>query len=335
MADVGRLAGVSAATVSFVLNANSGQKISPSTRERVLDAVARLEYRPNRTARNLRTRRTATIGFVTDEIAVQPFAGATILGAHEVAWAHGSLLLVVNTTRDEQMTHDVIDDLIDRPVDAVLFAVLGTRRVVVPPALRTVPSLLVNGYVRGGGPPAVLPDEVSGGRAAATMLLAAGHRRVAYLTGATAAWATRARLRGMRRAFAEAGVPEPALHTGNFQIDSGYQLTKELLASARPRPTALMCGNDRMAVGAYLALGEAGLRVPGDMSVVGYDDQPDLAATLRPALSTVRLPYHQLGRWAALQVVAGEPSALPARTYLPCPPVPRDSIAPLPGGAAR
>jgi LacI family transcriptional regulator len=327
MADVGRLAGVSATTVSFVLNANSGQTISPQTRERVMDAVARLDYRPNRTARGLRTRRTATIGFVTDEIAVQPFAGATILGAHEVAWEHGSLLLVVNTTRDKRMVQDVIDDLVDRPVDAILFAVLGTRRVVVPDTLKGVPSLLVNAYVRGGGLPAVLPDEVTGGQEAAGLLLAAGHRRIAYLTGATASWATRARLRGFRKALEAAGVTlaDQVIKHGNYALDSGYRLTQELLTEPR-LPTAIMCGNDRMAIGAYLALSEAGLRIPEEMSVVGYDDQVDLATRVRPALSTIRLPYYQMGRWAAQQVVSDGIGMLPPRTYLPCPPVSRDSV---------
>jgi LacI family transcriptional regulator len=328
MADVGRLAGVSAATVSFVLNANSGQKISTQTRARVMDAVARLDYRPNRTARGLRTRRTATIGFVTDEIAVQPFAGATILGAHEVAWEHGNLLLVVNTTRDQKMVREVIDDLVDRSVDAILFAVLGTRRIVVPDALRGIPSLLVNGYVREGGPPAVLPDEVTGGQDAARLLLTHGHTRIAYLTGPTASWATRARLRGFRRALHDAGV-DPAAQTierGNYKMDSGYQLTKNLLT--RPGlPTAILCGNDRMALGAYLALSEAGLRIPHDMSVVGYDDQMDLASRMHPPLSTVRLPYYQMGRWAALQVVSESIDSLPARTFVPCPPVSRNSVA--------
>ncbi len=337
MADVGRLAGVSASTVSFVLNQNSGQTISPGTRERVLEAVARLDYRPNRTARGLRTRRTATIGLVTDEIAVEPYAGLTILGAHEVVWAHGSLLLVVNTTRDQRIVREVIDELVDRPVDAILFAVMGTRRLVVPDALKGVPSLLVNGFARAGLLPAVLPDEVAGGRSATELLLRAGHRRIAYLTGRTQAWATRARLRGFQQALEQAGV-QPAdqvVRAGNYGADSGYQLTRDLIA-AGDLPTAIMCGNDRMAVGAYLALSEAGLRVPWDMSVVGYDDQVDLAARIRPALSTVRLPYYQMGRWAAQHVVSGTTGRLPARTYLPCPPVPRQSVtSPRPEGAIR
>lgn len=328
MADVGRLAGVSSSTVSFVLNANSGQTISHRTRKRVMEAVATLDYRPNRTARGLRTRRAETIGLVTDEIAVEPFAGATILGAHEVVWAHGSLLLVVNTTRDRQIMREVIDELVDRPVDAILFAVMGTRRLVLPDALKGVPSLLVNGYTTGNLLPAVLPDEVTGGRTATEMLLAAGHRRIAFFTGRAEAWATRARLRGFRAALEDAGLPlgDQVVRTGNYRVDSGYDLTRRLLAEPN-RPTAIMCGNDRMAIGAYLALGEAGVQIPQDMSVMGYDDQVDLASRVHPPLSTIRLPYYQMGRWAARQVVTGSIATLPGRTYLPCPPVARKSVA--------
>jgi LacI family transcriptional regulator len=327
MADVGRLAGVSATTVSFVVNRREDQSISAATRQRVMDAVATLDYRPNRTALGLRTRRTATIGFVSDEIAVEPFAGATILGAQEVAWAHGSMVLVVNTTEDPSIMRDVIGELISRSVEAIILAVVGTRRITVPDVLKDVPAVLLNGYTTEGLPPCVLPDEVEGGRRAAEMLLSRGHRRIAYLAGHKGNWATEARLRGFRQALVQAGAnpaDQVVLH-GNFRPDSGYDLTEELLARGAP-PTAVMCGNDRMATGAYLALANAGLRIPDDVSVVGYDDQVQLGEFFRPPLSTVRLPYLEMGRWAAQQAISGNLGTLPARTYLTCPPIVRASV---------
>jgi LacI family transcriptional regulator len=327
MADVGRLAGVSAATVSFVLNENSGQTISRQTRERVLVAAAQLDYRPNQLARGLRTRRTATIGFVIDEIEVEPHAGAIVLGAHEAAWSQGSLLMVVNTGQDETIVREVINELVNRPVDAIIFATVGTRRLSVPDALKGVPAILLNCYVTGGLIPSVLPDEVAGGRAATETLLTAGHRRIAYLTGPASTWTTRSRLRGFRTALAHAGANyhEQIVRRGNNRVDSGYQLTRALLAEPDP-PTAIMCGNDRMALGVYLALSEAGLTVPRDISVIGYDDQVDLAARIHPPLTTVRLPYYQMGQWAARQVLTDAIGALPARTYLSCPVVERQSV---------
>lgn len=335
MADVGRLAGVTGATVSFVLNQNSGQSISPATRQRVLDAVALLDYRPNKQARGLRTRTTAAIGFVTDEIASDPFAGSTILGAHEVAWSHGSLLMVVNTTRQSRILREVIDDLVDRPVDAIIFGVVGTRRINVPDALKGVPAILLNCWAPGGLLPSVLPDEVSGGRLAAQMALDAGHRTIAYLAGPSSAWASRARLRGFWQALTEAGLDRRSATVleGDFRVGSGYELTKQVLTlPLSRRPTAILCGNDRMAIGAYLALGEAGLRIPRDMSVVGYDDQPHLASDVTPALSTIRMPYYQMGRWAATQIVVGAVQQMPPRTYLACPPIERASVGPPPNG---
>jgi len=329
MADVARAAGVSGTTVSFVLNENSGQVISLETRQRVLDAVETLGYRRNYLARSLRTSHTATVGFVTDEIAIEPYAGATILGAHEAALAQGSLLVVVNAGRDIRTLRRSIDELLHRHVDSVILAILGTRRITVPDNTKSVPTVLLNGYVMGGLLPAVLPDETTGGRTAADMLFDVGHRSVAFLTGPTASWATRARLTGFRRAVAAHGLSlddQTILH-GDYRIDSGYDLTQLLIAHGR-LPSAILCGNDRMATGVYLALSEAGARVPDDVSVVGYDDQPQLADSLHPALSTVRIPYYQMGRWAAEQLLAGDVQMLPPRTYLRCPPVPRSSVSP-------
>ena len=316
-ADVGRLAGVSPTTVSFVLNDRQDQAISPATRQRVLDAVRELDYRPNRAAQGLRTKRTATIGYITDEAAVDPFAGGAIAGAHDFARRHRSMLLVVHTNRDPRIRRSAIEDLLDRQVDAVLFAVVGTRRVTLPEIIVKVPAVLVNCFTVQSSLvsslPVVLPDEQAGGYAAARALLDAGHRQIALLLGTAGAWASRKRLRGIRQALTEAGVDPRTIHLehGNFRADSGYQLTRQVLAGSRsagsrlagsPRPTALLCGNDRMAYGAYLALGEAGLRIPEDMSVMGYDDQADLAVDLHPALSTVRLPYYAMGSWAAEQL---------------------------------
>ena len=329
MADVGRVAGVSPTTVSFVLNERPGMRISAETQSRVLNAVQQLGYRPNRAARVLRTKRTQTVGFVTDEVAVDPFAGRAILGVHDVAWQHGSLLLVANTTRDQRRLRASVEDLLDRQVDAIVFAVVGTRRVVLPEAIGTVPTVLVNCFVAGDTLPCVLPDEEAGGQDAAELLLTAGHRRIGYVTGLPSSWATRRRLKGFRTALRRADVAydERLVLPGDFHTDSGYQRTRELLAGAL-RPSGILYGNDRMALGGYLALAEAGLRVPQDVSVVGYDDQVDLAAKIHPPLSTVRLPYYEMGWWAAEQLLSGKVEHLAPRTHLPCPVRARASVGP-------
>jgi LacI family transcriptional regulator len=329
MADVGRMAGVSATTVSFVINAMPGEVIRPETRQRVLAAVDELGYRPNRAAQGLRTRRTATIGFITDEVAVESFVGQIITGAHEVAWRNGSVLLVINTMRSRAVTRVALDNLIDRQVDSIIFAAAGTRRVTLPTSVGRAPTILVNCFTANDSVPCVLPDEVGGGRAAASILIDAGHTRIAYLTGVPGAWATRARLRGFREELSHAGIDpgDQIVRPGNYQADSGYELMLKLLVMPH-RPTAVLCGNDRMALGALMALREKGIDVPGEMSLVGYDDTDALVTRISPAITTIRLPFYDMGRWAAERMFGTGVDGLAPRTCLPCVPVLRESVAP-------
>ena len=323
-----RLAGVAPSTVSFVLNQTPGQTISEETRQRVLQAVAELDYRPNRAAQGLRQGRSATIGFVNHDADFGVFVAAVIKGAHEASVRQGNLLVLVNTGGSNRQAAQLVADLLDRQVDALIFAVSGTRSVVLPEGASRVPTILVNCFVPADPAPAILPDEVRGGRDATQALLDLGHREIAYLTGSASGWATKARLRGFREALRGAGLDprDRTVVAGNYQTDSGYELARDLLRSGS-RPTAIMCGNDRMAVGTLLALAEAGIRVPEDVSVLGYDDQFQLAAEVHPALSTVRLPFHAMGRLAAEQLAAGASTAKPGRTLVHCPLVMRDSTA--------
>ncbi|BDZ48540.1 hypothetical protein GCM10025867_07810 [Frondihabitans sucicola] len=154
-----------------------------------------------------------------------------------------------------------------------------------------------------------------------------GHRRVAFLGGTEHEAATVRRLAGFFAAADAAGVPrsELTVEFGHYDISSGYELTRESVR--RARPTAIVAGNDRMALGAFFALAEAGISVPDDMSVVGYDDQPDLAAELRPALSTVALPHYEMGIRAGSLLAAGTVAPSTGETLLDCPLVERASVS--------
>ena len=333
MADVGRLAGVSPTAVSFVINGRVGE-VSEETRDRVLDAVRELGYRPNRAARGLRTRRSHTIGIVSDPVDDATAVARAVAGAHDAAVEHGSRLVLAHDPGGRGL-RAVVEDLLDRQVDALLVAVRGARPDDLTPVAE-VPTVLLNVAEQVPGTPAVLPAERQGCRAATELLLAAGHRRIALLVGAPRSWPIRDRLAGHREALAAAGLAyDPALTLpGVDRLDAGYARTCRLLA-ARPRPTALLCGTDRVAAGAYLALAAAGLRVPRDMSVVGYDDGPGLATELRPALSTVHLPFHEMCRWAVQRLLLAVPEAGDGRTYLPCPLVRRASVSAPAGDPAR
>ncbi len=329
MADVGRTAGVSATTVSLILNGRDA-KISPSTRKRVLAAIEELEYRPNRAAQGLRLGKTSTIGFLTDEIAVQPFSGPMIAGIHDLAWEQRSLLLMVNTTRNPSRLKVAVEDLLDRQVDALIFAAMGTRQIEFPPVPPTVPALLVNAFTSDDRIPAILPDELAGGRAAIEHVLGLGHRRITMIAGREGAWATHARVKGYLEGLESAGL-DPSknpVYFGNYRIDTGYELTIRAM-QRRHRPSALLLGNDQMAAGAYLALARMGLRIPDDVSVVGYDDEP-LAADLAPALTTVRIPFYEMGRRAAQHTLDRTIGDLPSRSYEPCTIMHRSSTNPPP-----
>lgn len=330
MADVGRAAGVSPTTVSLVLNGRD-TKISSATRERVLAAVQDLDYRPNRAAQGLRLGTTSTIGFLTDEIAIEPFSGPMIAGIHDLAWERRSLLLMVNTTRNPSRLRAAVDDLLDRRVDGLLFAAMGTRQVDFPPVPPSTPTLLVNAFTADGQLPAILPDEIAGGRAAVEHVLSLGHRRIGFIAGREGAWATKMRIQGFREGLEAAGL-DPSrspIHLGNYRIDSGYEITWKVMREKKP-PTALLLGNDQMAAGAYIALARLGLRIPDDVSVVGYDDEP-LAADLSPALTTVRIPFYEMGRIAARHTLDRTVGDLPSRTYEPCTIIHRSSTNPPPG----
>ncbi|HVN12065.1 MAG TPA: LacI family DNA-binding transcriptional regulator [Kineosporiaceae bacterium] len=327
--DVGRLAGVTGATASYVLNGRADGQVSAETSARVLRAAAELGYRPNSAARALRTRRHRIVGLVLGEVHHNPPPIWAMAGAHDEARARGHSLLVTNAIGTRAGLRRAFDELLDRQVDSIVVAVSGTRAVPVPTPIDGTPVVLVNCFPTPDGVPCVLPEEEAGGRAAADFVLAQGHRRVALLAGVASLWATQARVRGYRSALACAGLPDDdgLVRYGTYRMASGYHLAREVLGGSPP-PTALLCGNDRMALGAYVAVAEAGLRIPDDVSVMGYDDEPELASEAVPALSTVRLPYEAMGQWAVRQLLSGAYDTLPPRTLIPCEVVPRDSVAP-------
>jgi LacI family transcriptional regulator len=329
--DVAARAGVAASTVSGVLNGVAGVRVSTRTRQRILAAAEELGYASNAIARSLRTRRTQTIGFVGDVIATTPYAGRLIQGAQDAAWRAGSLLLLVSTGGDAELEERAIDELIQRQVDGLIYATMFHRVVTVPAALERVSSVLLDARPEDGtASPYVVPDEEGGARAAVVELRKAGHRRIGYATEMLPLPATIGRRKGFEQAMGELFDPHLVVPAGGDSA-GGHEAAGRLLDLADP-PTAIFCWNDRMALGAYRAAAERGLRIPDDVSIVGFDDQELIAAELVPALTTVALPHHAMGEWAVNRLlgVVGEPSH-----HMACPLVRRDSVGPPPGDARR
>ncbi|MFE4196861.1 LacI family DNA-binding transcriptional regulator [Paenarthrobacter sp. NPDC056912] len=330
MHDVAAAAGVSQATVSLVLNDAGGARFSEETRRRVHEAAQHLGYRTNAHAKVLRDGVAGMIGFVGDHVATAPFAGKIIEGAQARAWEAGMLLLTVNTGGDPELEAASLEAMLSHKVAGVVYASMYHRVVDVPAVLGEVPAVVLNAQDRKRAFPSIAPSEELGGYAATKRLTDAGHRRIGFINiGAVddALPAVVGRLAGYRKALAEAGIPaDDDLHRpGDGQEEGGYRKTLELMSLVHP-PTAIFCGNDRSAWGAYQALGSLGLSVPGDVSVVGFDNQESLAPCLRPGLTTLELPFLDMGRRAVELILAGSPS--PGHTELfECPLIERHSVA--------
>jgi LacI family transcriptional regulator len=329
MTDVARGAGCSQSTVSVVLNNTPGIRISKDTRDRVLKTATQLGYEivPGHAAL---VGRPHQIAVVFDRIATSPEAVVSIDGARETAWTSGHVVTIAQTLNDPEMEPLTIEAMLRNGVDALVYGTIMTRKVEVPRQLYTarVPVVLLNCYSDDRVFPTVLPGEVAGGHRATDALLAAGHRRIAIITGEMWMDAARDRLRGYRQALATADIPyDPALvREGNWQTSAGYEHTHKLMEMRDP-PTAIFCSNDRMAVGCYEALKERGLSIPGDVSVIGYDDE-EVARHLSPQLTTLVLPHREMGRWAIEKALslAENPTTRHTITKLECPLIERDSI---------
>lgn len=334
--EVAAEAGVSITTVSHVLNDVPGKRVHPDTRARVKEAAARLGYAPNVLARSLRTQRSNTIGLVGDEIATTPFAGKMILGAQDVALSRDAVLFVVSTGYQREVEHREIEELLRRQVDGILYAAMYHREVELPPQLAAVPTVMINASCAAPSVPWVVPDEIAGGQDAAEVLLAAGHRRLAFINDVDEIPAAFGREEGFRRRAAQAGLGADDLQIVTAETDpaGGYAAARQLLQSEQ-RPTAIFCFNDRLAMGVYRAATELGLRIPQDLSIVGFDNQEFVADGIFPGLTTIELPHYDMGVWAAEQlfdrIEAGPQVTKPAATArLRGPVIYRDSVAPPP-----
>ncbi len=331
ISDVAKDAGVSITTVSLVLNRVASATISDVTRVRVEASALKLNYRPNAAAKQLRTRQSNTIGFITDAVASNPNAGDVIRGVQDVAWKHGKVLMIVNTSANPVLAERAAKQMMERQVEGLIYAADHHQPVELPSVFEEVPCVLVDCFTQDPVFPSVVPDEVGGGYVATMALLGASHRRVGFINLNDGLPATDGRLVGYQRALARYGIgfdPDLVLPGGDA-IGLPYGQTRRLMALPEP-PTGIFCATDRMAMEAYAALADLGLRVPDHVSVIGFDNQEIIATRLRPDLTTVQLPHYEMGAWASerlLAMVGGEPGEA-QQISLPCPLVVRSSIGP-------
>jgi LacI family transcriptional regulator len=307
LSDVAARATVSVTTASYVLNGRwEEMRISEEAVDRVRAAAADLKYRPNRSARNLRTASTATIGVISDQVASGSFANQMLTGVAAEARRHKHLVVIGESEGDPATEALLVEELLDRQVDGIVYATFMHSAITVPRPLRDERVVLLNCSDVDDRLPGVVPDEVAGARTAATTLLEAGHREGIFLVGGDAlprGVAGDLRRRGVVAALAEAGTALAGTVDCAWTVVPAHAAVGDLLDHG-VRPRALVCLNDRIAMGAYQALAEHGLRVPEDVAVVSFDGS-DLAGWLRPSLTSVQIPYRALGSAAVATLLGG------------------------------
>jgi LacI family transcriptional regulator len=329
MIDVARRAGVSQASVSLVLNDAGGVRVAGATRQKVRQAAEELGYRVWRRS-PVGSGSIRTIGLLVDDIGSNPLSLGAVEAARARAWKDGCVLVVLPINGDKELERHAIDLLMGQRLVGIVYQSYFTQELTLPKALRTANTILLNCYTRDPNVPHIVPAHSEGARKAVAALIDAGHRRIGFINGRSEMEASRHRLEGYRKAHEDRGFRiDPALiRDGDFTIGPGERETKALMKLPDP-PTAVFCASDRTAVGCYEALKSLGISVPGDVSVVGFDDDP-LASIVTPPLSTVRVPHAKMGEIAVeylLERAAGDRPAGSISSRMSCDYVARDSVA--------
>jgi len=297
--DVALKANVSIATVSRVVN-NSSHKVNAATRKRVLDAVEELDYRPNALAKGLLMKKTMTVGIIIPDIS-NPYYAEIVRGAQDMADQYGYAVILLNTDRVQERISRHVYFLREKSADGVIFsggAVHGRKLLSSLEGLRGRVVVIGRHQVDSS---AVVIDNTGGATRAVHHLIELGHRRIGFIGGPHKSASAKDRLAGYRSAMTRCGYPVQSdlVAKGDFTPRSGYASAKELLQKSHP--TAIFAANDQMAFGSIHAANELGLRVPDDVSVVGFDNIP-FGSYFDPPLTTVEVPMYQIGA-AAMEML--------------------------------
>jgi LacI family transcriptional regulator len=329
--DVAHKVGVNPSTVSRVLNGDSNLSIREETRNRILEAIQEMGYRPDPIARSLRMKTSDAIGMLIPDI-TNPFFPEIIKGAETAASEKGLSLILCNTDENSAKEKDLVRFLIDRRVDGILlFSSRLEDETLVEVEKSGIPFVLVNRGSRSNSGPHVVVDNSQGAQLAVQHLIRLGHRRIAHISGFLYTETGLERFEGYRKSLNAAGLPfvsEYMVEAG-FAEQKGYTAMQKLLSVSKP-PTAVFAANDLMAMGAMTAVIEKGLRIPEDLSIVGFDDIW-VARRITPSLTTIRIPLNEMG-YLAVQMIADKikkNTLINERVILPPELVIRSSTSPV------
>ncbi len=314
MKDVARMAGVSTSTVSAVVNENV--PVSADRKQRVLRAMSALHYQPDEIARSLKKGRTRAIGVVVPDI-TNAFYPEVVRGVEEAAYGQGYAVFLCDSQEDAGRENDHLLALFSRRVDGVLLACCSDSISYETTLRLHVPCVFVDRLPASKGEGTVSTDNVQAGYLAARHLLDLGHQRIAMITGLLSLSPHRDRLEGFRNAMQEANLPirDEYLVQGDVQIESGFDATQQLLR-LEPRPSAVMASNNKLLLGLLQSLDEKKIKIPQQMSVVGFDDYA-WNKYLSPSVTAIAQPTYEMGRQAfglLLQLMnRGDTTDSPAR----------------------
>lgn len=306
MSDVAKLANVSKATVSRVLQ--KPETVKELTRKKVLNAIEQLNYQPNLLARQFRRTETRTLLVVVPTITNNVFP-QMIGGIDSVANEHGYKVLLGNTDRNPDKTVSFINELKQKQVDGMILLTIPLEEKVITEVAANYPVVLTSDYNEGLNIPTVAIDNISSGRDATEHLIKLGHKRIAHITGPLDISISRDRLKGYHQAMLQHELELDSLlvQEGDNSYQSGFNQMVKLLAIENP-PTAVFAANDLMAMGVVKAAKAQGLQVPEDIAVVGFDNIM-FSDIFEPALTTIEQPFFEMGKRSMellLQQIHGE-----------------------------
>lgn len=300
--DIAKETGVSVCTVSLVMNNKDHNRVSKAVAQKIRATAENMGYKPNSVARTLRTSKSNTLGFVTDEIATTPYASKVLKGAQDAASKLGYILLTTNTNNDAELENQEISALLRYNVDGFLYAMMFHRKVDIPEVLEGSPTVVVDSEDAAGRVPSVYPDDELAGYDATNRLIQAGCRRIVYYGSATSIVAQEQRLTGYRRALAEAGIPfDDALVVEVSEFTNADDEAARVFDEIKP--DGIFCFNDVRATFIYEAARERGVRIGADVSVISIDNQPFITNVIKPSLTTLELPHYEMGFEAVRQLV--------------------------------
>lgn len=329
--DVASLAGVSWMTVSRVIN--TPEKVKASTLKRVNKAIVELNYVPDRTAQNMRAKaspdyREKTIGILAFEVATAPFAVEISLAIEQTCLEYGWNAMIVNVQGTEPSDQELIKLLSHRP-SGIVFATMGLEEVSIPERLKDHPLVLANCFSsKDKDIPAYIPDNEQGEYNAVSLLMSKGYRNPIYITlNHKKSPAHTPRFKGAAKALKEQGINIEDLWVDELPEDDNYHYVTEIIDKAIAHDyqfDSIICGNDRVAMLAYMYLYRLGYKIPDDVAILGFDNMVGTADLFEPGLTTVQLPHKEIGRKAALHII----DALESKeiTKLNCPLVERASL---------